>query len=78
MFEQYDEASKLCKAEEVFDVIFPSSDEPSEVVHPGKEPFHFPSSSIASELPSILGLLFAVAAVGRDHFDAVFFGHLFI
>ena len=75
MSEQYDEASKLREAEEVFDVVFPSSDEAAEVVHPGEEPFHFPASSVASQLPSILGPLFAIPAVGRDHCYAVFLGH---
>jgi hypothetical protein len=75
---QDNQACELSEAEEVFDVVFPSSDEPSEVVHPGKEPFHFPASAVAAELPSVLGLLFTVASVGGDHLDAVLIGHLLI
>ena len=78
MSEQDEKAGKLCEAEEVLNIVFPSSDESSEVVHPCKEPFDFPASSVAAQLPSVLGLLFAVAAVGRDHFDAVRLGHLLI
>jgi hypothetical protein len=60
------------ESEEVFDVIFPSCDEPAEVLHPCEEPFHFPPSPIAPELASILRLLPATAPVGGDHFDVVF------
>jgi hypothetical protein len=52
-------------------VIFPSSDEPSEVVHPCKEPLHFPSSSIAAELASVLCSSLSPASVRRDQLDAV-------
>ena len=52
-------------------LVFPSSDESAEVVHPGEEPFDLPSSSIAAQLTSVLGFLFSIAAVGRDHLDAV-------
>ena len=60
------------KAEEVFDVVFPSSDESAKVVHPGEKPLHFPSSLVAAQLASILRLA-APAAVGRDQLDAVLF-----
>ena len=78
MSEQYDEASELCEAEEVFDVVFPSDDESAEVVHPCKESFDFPASAVTAQLPAVLSLLSAIAAVGRDHLDAVFFRHLVI
>jgi hypothetical protein len=42
------QASEMYEAEEVFDVVFPSSNESSEVVHPCKEPFYFPSFAIAT------------------------------
>src|ERR1022692_21312 len=73
-----EKAGKLCEAEEVFDLVFPSRDESAEVVHPGEEAFHFPTSAVAPQLPSVLGLSFAVAAVGRDHLDSVLLGHLLI
>jgi hypothetical protein len=47
-------------------------------MHPGEEAFDFPASSVAPQWSSILGLLFAVAAVGRDPFHAVFVSHLLI
>jgi hypothetical protein len=70
-----EKAAELREAEEVFDFVLPSCDKPAEVVHPGEEPFHFPTSSVASQLPSILGPLYAIPAVGRDHCYAVFLGH---
>ena len=68
----------MCEAEEVFDVVLTSSDEPPEVMHPSKESLYFPASAVAAQLPSVLSLWFAVAEVGPDHLDAVFFGHLVI
>ncbi len=62
------------KAEEVFDVIFPSCDEAAEVLHPCKQPFHFPSSAISPQPAPILRLLPAAATVRSDHFDVVFGG----
>ena len=58
------------EAEEDFDVVFPSSDESPEVVHPCKESLHFPASAVAAQLTGILTPA-AVAPVGRDHLDAV-------
>ena len=69
MSEHHVDTGEVDHSEEVFDMVFPSSDESSEVVHPGEESFHFPASAVAAELSSVLGLLFAVAAVGRDHSD---------
>ena len=60
------------EAEEVFDVVFPSGDQTAVVLHPGKEPFDFPSAAITAQRASILGLALAVGPVGRDHLDAVF------
>jgi hypothetical protein len=72
MSEQQVEAGEVDEAEEVFDVVFPSSDEAAEVVHPGKQPLHFPASSIAAQLASILTPV-AVAPVGSNQFDSVVF-----
>ena len=72
MSEQQVKAGKVDKAEEVLDVIFPSSDEAAEVVHPGKEPLHFPAFSIAAELAAILSSAFASAPVRRNQLDAIF------
>ena len=58
------------EAEEVLDVVLPTGNEASEVVHPGKQSFHFPATAVTAQLPSILALASA-QAVGRDQFDAV-------
>lgn len=58
------------EAEEVFNVVFPSSDEPAEVVHPCEESLHFPASAVTAQLTGILTPA-AVAPVGRDHLDAI-------
>ena len=63
------DARELYKAEEVLDAVFPSRNEAAEIVHPGREPFYFPASAIATQLASILALASATA-VGRDQFDA--------
>jgi len=56
MSQQDEDAAELREAEEVFDFVFPSCDKPSEVVHPSEEPLYFPTSSVASQLSSILRL----------------------
>lgn len=56
---------ELNKAEEVLDVILPSGDEAAEVVHPGKEPFHFPATAIMMGLSSILSLASARATTHK-------------
>lgn len=40
MSDQEVHAGEVDEAEEVFDVVFPSSDESSEVVHPREKPLH--------------------------------------
>lgn len=67
MPEQHPEASKLHKAEEVFDVVFPSCGQSAEVLYPGKDPFHLPAASIAAQRTPVQGLTFTVDAIGRDH-----------
>ena len=53
-------------------MIFPSRDEAAEVMHPGKEPLHFPALSIAAQLAAILTPA-AITSVRRNHFDSVVF-----
>ena len=65
------------KAEEVFDVVFPASNQAAEVVHPGKESFYLPAPAVTAQLTSILRLASA-PAVGSDQFDAVLGGELFV
>jgi hypothetical protein len=77
MPEQHVQTSQVDKAEEVFDVVFPSGDEAAKVVHPGEEPFHSPAPFVASQLSPILRFASA-PTVGRDHFDAVLVGELLI
>src|ERR1035437_1806219 len=77
MSEEHVEAGEVDEAEEVLDVVFPSGDESAEVVHPGEEPLHLPSSLVASQWASVLRLA-APAAIRRNQFDAVRFFELFI
>ena len=65
------------EAEKVLDVVFPSGNEAAEVVHPGKETLHLPSSLVASQRTSILRLA-AATAIGRDQLDAILFFEFFI
>jgi hypothetical protein len=71
MPEQDVKAGELNKAVEVLDVVLPSGDEAGEVMHPGEEPFHSRTPTIAASLASILSLTSALP-VGRDQFDVVF------
>ena len=64
-------AGEVDETEEVFDVVFLSSDESPEVVHPCEEPLHFPASAVAAQLAGIL-TPGPVAPIGRDHLNAVF------
>jgi len=78
MPEHHVQAGEMDEAEEVFDVVFPSSNESSEVVHPCKEPLYFPSSAIAAQLAAILGSVLSSTSVRCDQLDAVLRGELFI
>jgi len=51
-------------------MIFVSDNKPPEILKPGKEPLHFPSSPIRPQFPSILGLWFlSPFAMRRYHFN---------
>ena len=50
----------------------PSSDQTAEVLHPGKQPFHFPAPLVTTQWAAILRFA-TVAPVGRDHLDAILF-----
>lgn len=64
------QTGEVDEAKEVFDVVFPSSDQSTEIVHPREEPLHFPASAVAAQFAGILTPA-AVTPVGRDHLDAV-------
>jgi hypothetical protein len=49
MPEEDEQASEVYEAKEVFDLHFPSGDQPAEVLHPGEEPFDFPAALVAPE-----------------------------
>ena len=72
------DAGELDESEEVFDVVFPSIDESSEVMHPGEEVLYFPALAVAAQLATILGFVFSSTSVRRDQLDAVFGGEFFI
>ena len=69
MSDQEVQTCEVDEAEEVLDVVFPSSDESAEVVHPREEPLHSPSFAVAAQFTGVLTFT-AVAPVGRDHLDA--------
>ena len=77
MLEEHLQAGEVDEAEEVLDVVFPAGNEAAEVVHPGEEPLHLPSSLVAAQWASVLRLA-APAAIRRNQFDAVRFFELFI
>lgn len=58
-------------------MVFPSHDQSAEVVHPRKQPFHFPTSAVTTQRTTVLGLAPALSIRGNQ-FDAVFFGKLFV
>ena len=64
-------AGELDESEEVFDVVFPSRDESSQVVHPGEEAFDLPALFVAAKPAPVLRFA-SVAAVRGDPLDAVF------
>jgi hypothetical protein len=47
-------------------------------MHSGKEPFHLPSSAVATQQPPALSFALSLAAVGHEHLDAVFGGELLV
>lgn len=71
MSREDEKAGELYEAEEVVHTVFPSRDQSAEVLHPGKQSLHFPAPFVSSEWSSILSLLFMIAAIQRDHLDAV-------
>ena len=51
---------------------FPTGHQPSEIVQPGEQPFHFPPASIPSQHPTILGFgLFTVALMWCDKLGSI-------
>src|SRR5258707_3586532 len=61
------------EAQKVFDVIFISSHQATEVVQPREQPLDFPAMPIpAQHSPVLGGISNAIAAMRRDHVDAPF------
>src|SRR5262249_37747807 len=70
--EEDNEASELYEAEEVPGVVFPTDEDAALPLNPSKEELHEPASHIAAQPSPILrGRLASVAAMRRDHLDAV-------
>src|SRR6516162_1262695 len=70
--EEDNEASELYEAEEVLGVVFPTDEDAALPLNPSKEALHEPASHIAAQPSPILrGRLASVAAMRRDHLDAV-------
>ena len=77
MLEEHLQAGEVDEAEEVLDVVLPTSDEAADVVHPGEKPLHFPTFFVAPQLSSVLSFA-APPAIGRDQLDAVFLFELLV
>src|SRR5262249_43213645 len=70
--EEDKEAGELYEAEEVPGVVFPTDEDAALPLNPSKEALHEPASHIAAQPSPILrGRLASVAAMRRDHLDAV-------
>src|SRR5262249_12374029 len=70
--EEDNEASELYEAEEVPGVVLPTDGDAALPLNPSKEALHEPASHIAAQPSPILrGRLASVAAMRRDHLDAV-------
>jgi hypothetical protein len=60
------EAGQLKGAEEILDMVLPSSDEATNVMHPCKESFHLPVSAIAAQGAPLLCSVFCLAGWERS------------
>ncbi len=73
MPQEDNEAAELEHAEEIGIVIFPAANQSAEVVQPSEEPLDLPSTAVAAQFTTILGVFpAAIVLVGRDEPDAVF------
>jgi len=59
-------------AEEVFQRMLPSDDQPAEMLEPGKRPFDLPAAAIALERAAILSAAFTTPVVRRNHLNTCF------
>jgi len=77
MSEQHVNTGELDEAEKVFDVVLPASDEATEVVHPGEQPFYLPTMAVTAQFAAVLRLA-SVAPIRRNHFNVVLFGEFLV
>ncbi len=60
-------------------MVFVTNNQPPEILKPGKQAFNFPSTSITSKLPAVLGWqLFTPTAVWRDHLNTTLMQKLLV
>jgi hypothetical protein len=71
-------ATEANHAEEVHDVVLPTSHESTKVMEPSKEPLDAPTSAVAAQRTTVLRRRSALSAMRRDHFDAVTLGQVAI
>src|SRR5579859_1005270 len=71
MPEQDDDTGELNQPHVVLDVVFVTHNQSAEVVEPGKQSLHFPTSSESTERPTVLRFVVRPASlsVWRDHLD---------
>src|SRR5438445_13643753 len=80
MPEQDHNAGELNQAYIVFDVIFVSNHQATEIVQPGEEPLDFPPALEAAQGPTVLSLALGSTspAVRRNHFSTEAAEHFLI
>ena len=60
-------------------MIFITNNQTTEVLEPGKQPFHFPSLLIATQNTTVLGLVFpSIIFMWGDQLNTSFIGQLLI
>ena len=69
-------ATQAHHAKEVLDVVLPADHQPTEMMQPGEQSFHAPTSSIPTQGATILGWRPAFSAMRGDHPHAIALGQL--
>ncbi len=72
MPQQDAETSQVHKALKVLGVPFVSRDDSSKVVEPSEQAFDLPTTNVAAQWASVLGLLLPIRPMRRDQFNLSF------
>jgi hypothetical protein len=63
--------TQVYHSEKVLGMALVPSDEPAEVLKPGKQSFDFPAPTVSAPPTPVLGFVLPIAAVRRDYFDSI-------